>query len=64
MSADYRSDAENSVLKPAGPYLIEKSYDSMAQSHKVIRPTVVRPTAAPSTTIAPFVRSTLPPKQR
>jgi hypothetical protein len=64
MSADYRSDAENSVLKPAGPYLIEKSYDSVAQSHKVIRPTVVRPTAAPSTTIAPFVRSTSPPKQR
>jgi hypothetical protein len=64
MSAEYRSDAEHSFLRPAGPYLIEKSYDSVAQSHKVIRPTVVRPTAAPSTTIAPFVRSTSPPKQR
>ena len=64
MNLNYRTDAERSVLKPAGPYLIEKSYDSVPQSHKAIRPIVVRPTAAPRTTIAPFVRSTSPPKQR
>jgi|GEM_PF-2886425 len=64
MGDNYRSDAEHSVLKPAGPYLIERSYDSVAQSHKVVRPTVVRPTTAPSTTLAPFIRSGSPPKQR
>jgi len=64
MSDNYRSDAEHSVLRPAGPYLIEKSYDSPAQSHTLIRPTVVRPAAAPSTTSVPVVRGTLPPKLR
>ena len=64
MSDNYRSDAEHSVLRPAGPYLIEKSYDSPAQSHTLIRPIVVRPAAAPSTTIVPDVRGTMRPNVR
>ncbi len=63
MSAEYRSDAENSVLRPAGPYLIDKSYDSAAQSHRLIKPTVVRPAITPSITVAPVVRGTAQPKR-
>jgi len=32
MSLNYRTDADGSALKPAGPYLIERSADSAAQS--------------------------------
>jgi len=64
MSDNFRSDAEHSVLRPAGPYLIEESYDSPAQSHTLIRPIVVRPATAPSTTIVPVVRGALRPKLR
>ena len=32
MSLNYRTDADRSALKPAGPYLIERSADPAAQS--------------------------------
>jgi hypothetical protein len=64
MSDNYTSDAERSVLKPAGPYWIKRSFDSVAQRHHVIRPMVVRPTSAANTIVLPAVRSPLRPSSR
>jgi hypothetical protein len=64
MNPNYRTDAERSVLKPAGPYLIDRSFDSIAQSHQLIRPMVVRPISAANSIVAPAARNRLQPSPR
>jgi len=64
MDTNYTTDAERSALKPTGPYLIDRSFDSVAQSHQAIRPTVVRPISAASTIVVPAARNRVQPSPR
>jgi hypothetical protein len=64
MNPNYRTDAERSALKPKGPYLIDRSFDSVAQRHYVARPTTVHPASAESTIVAPATRHRLQPSPR
>jgi hypothetical protein len=64
MNPNYRTDAERSVLRPAEPYLIDRSFDSVAQRHYVVRPTFERLISAASTIVLPATRHRLQPSPR
>ena len=56
MSANYRSDAEHSILRPAGPHLIEQSSDTVPQMQVRAEKSVARPYTVTVTTSRPAVR--------
>jgi hypothetical protein len=64
VDTNYITDAERSALKPKGPYLIDRSFDPVAQRHYVVRPTVVRHLSAASTIAMPAARHRLQPSPR
>lgn len=53
MSATFRTDANHSVLKPAGPHLIERSSDAPVQTLSRAKVTVRKPYKAVATIVSP-----------
>ena len=64
MNPNYHTDAERSVLRPAGPHLIERSFDSPAQSVSCGQVTVSRFYTVAVTMTVPAIRVELEPGSR
>lgn len=53
MSASFRTDAEHSILKPAGPHLLERSSDAPTQTLSRAKVTVRKPYTAVVAVVSP-----------
>jgi hypothetical protein len=56
LSPNFRTDAERSSFKPAGPHLIERSADSPAQTVSRAEVTVTRPQTIAVASTVPAIR--------
>lgn len=63
MSPNYRTDAEHSSFKPAGPHLIERSADSPSHSVSRAEVTVERPCTIAVVTTVPAIRVKPEPRE-
>jgi hypothetical protein len=53
MNPSFRTDVEHSILKPAGPHLLERSSDAPTQTLSRAKVTILKPYTAAASVASP-----------